>query len=348
MATSVEMALLDLLKEKSNVMNQAYQQFQKKLKSTLEELLSHQTIINQKSLYNDRIQHLLSDFSFEMNQIETSYYERCEASLQRHAIPTNLVPNNVTSNHNHSSDNNIGFTNPQNARFNRQFKKQKKSIHSDHQSISNDEKINVQTEAEGDQTIWKCIECDIEYLHLSSLRRHNREKHSNSVNREITSNSNSRPTKRRRIQMDANTVNTPSTIHRQRENTMDSDSAELKWKCGFCGARFKKKTYLRNHELIHNKERPFKCTLCDSAFVLESRLRTHLLGVHGVKSFRCERCHKAFAKKKDLTAHYAECRGVNIAENDENEEVEKRLSEIIDIVHTENGVNHKKVFNERL
>jgi len=99
-----------------------------------------------------------------------------------------------------------------------------------------------------------------------------------------------------------------------------SDSENDKFECSFCGKSFTKREYLRNHELLHRKDRPFKCSLCDSAFVLKTRLQTHLLSVHKVMPYRCGQCDVGFAKKRDLVDH--ECAGMMRSETEKNVESE--------------------------
>jgi len=191
--------------------------------------------------------------------------------------------------------------------------------------------------------VWKCTECNAEYQHLSSLQRHNREKHSFSRNGD-----GDRPSKRRRTNMGSEAVfecdlcfktfsssnalgGHKSAAHRDRKG-MDCHSVRkvlnpesprkslaLKWRCGICGDRFKNEMCLKHHELLHGTERPFKCTLCDSAFVLEGRLHTHLLTTHHVKRWECTQCGLRFTKKRELRAH--------ICGGDGGQEVDGRESE---------------------
>ena len=72
---------MDVLKEKSNVMNQEFQGFQSSLKALLNQMIESVTTTDETSTYEVNIQRLLVDYSFKMNKIENTYLQRCESSL---------------------------------------------------------------------------------------------------------------------------------------------------------------------------------------------------------------------------------------------------------------------------
>ena len=90
-----ESTIMDILKEKSNVMNQAYQEFQASLKALINQLIASETTTDQKSVCETNIQRLLCDYSFKMNRLEASYLERCESIINN--LPTTLTTTNSVS-----------------------------------------------------------------------------------------------------------------------------------------------------------------------------------------------------------------------------------------------------------
>ena len=89
-----ESTIMDILKEKSNVMNQAYQEFQSSLRALINQLIESETT-DQKSVCETNIQRLLCDYSFKMNRLEASYLERCESIINN--LPTTLTATNTVS-----------------------------------------------------------------------------------------------------------------------------------------------------------------------------------------------------------------------------------------------------------
>lgn len=425
--------LLDLWKDKSNAMNQAYQRFQADLKSVVKELLQCEAGMQQKSTFSDRIQRLLSDFSFEMNQIQTSYLERSKYShrsthhlvnkpepitFSSDNVPIAIQPSNIM-NESTLTESIVDCSSVQNESVDHNFASISTNVESRHRchecsksfrraSGLKEHRIQIHTV----ETPFHCdhIGCDKAFKLERYLRHHVRTDHDgypypcpeqncqeafkykqeldvHQKSKHIASNDiNLRPSKRRKIDTDLNTHSASrqsyqcdicfatfssgaalgghkSRAHRNRSYQTSSDSAlqgkarvnseflERKWPCGVCGKRFRDRSYLRKHELLHKAERPFECSLCDKAYVDKNRLDTHLYLVHGVKPFQCGQCDKAFAKKKDLTTHYATCRGTNLASKRDEEKANEKSHKAWNSCATEHVSNdsaQRSIFNHRL
>lgn len=49
--------------------------------------------------------------------------------------------------------------------------------------------------------------------------------------------------------------------------------------CKYCGRRFCRPVYLRDHERVHRGEKPFKCVLCCKSFTAKRNLQQHIKNV---------------------------------------------------------------------
>ncbi|MCQ2816812.1 MAG: hypothetical protein MJ252_06060 [archaeon] len=70
-----------------------------------------------------------------------------------------------------------------------------------------------------------------------------------------------------------------------------------------CGARFKTKGQLTDHEFRHLEIKPFPCPLCHHAFSRKHRLKVHMLIHSGEKPFKCTECKAEFREKGSLNCH---------------------------------------------
>lgn len=57
---------------------------------------------------------------------------------------------------------------------------------------------------------------------------------------------------------------------------------EKKWYCEYCPRSFTSVEDLKEHEAIHDADKPFVCILCKKDFVLKSSLSRHIQTLHGV------------------------------------------------------------------
>ena len=70
-----------------------------------------------------------------------------------------------------------------------------------------------------------------------------------------------------------------------------------------CSKSSKKTTALKNHNRIHNKEKPFTCQYCKKSFAKSSELKVHQRTHTGERPFKCKHCNKSFTQSSHLGAH---------------------------------------------
>lgn len=72
-----------------------------------------------------------------------------------------------------------------------------------------------------------------------------------------------------------------------------------------CGRKFSWPAHLKYHLLTHEKTRNFKCSIegCDKTFVTGQQLKVHSRTHTGEKPFKCDQCQKAFTTAGNLKNH---------------------------------------------
>ncbi|XP_076324881.1 zinc finger Y-chromosomal protein 1-like [Tachypleus tridentatus] len=73
--------------------------------------------------------------------------------------------------------------------------------------------------------------------------------------------------------------------------------------CNLCGKRFTERGRLRKHVLIHTGEKPFDCIVCGKKFSQRAHLNSHMRTHNKEKPYRCAYCEKTFAYLNVLTRH---------------------------------------------
>ena len=90
--------------------------------------------------------------------------------------------------------------------------------------------------------------------------------------------------------------------------TSGKDYAERPFRCGECGAGFKKQSHFKSHvEVAHGKKR-VKCDKCEKDFCTASAMRAHSIVAHKenyneLEEIKCEICEKSFTTKSSLRRH---------------------------------------------
>lgn len=76
------------------------------------------------------------------------------------------------------------------------------------------------------------------------------------------------------------------------------------FECNVCGKRFSREGNLRQHQLIHLREKPYKCNLCNKQFTRSGNLKQHeRRHKTSEKLFRCNKCDKFFSSAGNLKQH---------------------------------------------
>ena len=82
-----------------------------------------------------------------------------------------------------------------------------------------------------------------------------------------------------------------------------SQVCEKPHKCDVCGKRFRRRSHLSTHKLVHTGEKPYKCDVCGKRFGQSSNLSTHKLVHTGEKPYKCDVCGKGFGHSSPLSSH---------------------------------------------
>ncbi|XP_047039888.1 uncharacterized protein LOC124644508 [Helicoverpa zea] len=85
------------------------------------------------------------------------------------------------------------------------------------------------------------------------------------------------------------------------------------FKCSFkpCGKRFKDKSDLKRHCLIHYPDRQYACALCHRRFARKTRLNKHVSRHLNGYDVQCDYCGDMFATKLRLSTHITRSHGPN-------------------------------------
>ena len=87
------------------------------------------------------------------------------------------------------------------------------------------------------------------------------------------------------------------------EEVFENISSERLYSCQYCFKDFRKKSYLKNHELIHTSEKPFSCGYCSKMFRQKTSAKVHERIHTGEKPYSCTYCSKMFRQKTGVRNH---------------------------------------------
>ena len=92
---------------------------------------------------------------------------------------------------------------------------------------------------------------------------------------------------------------------RDESNGSEANVSKMKkrFKCSVCGAAFRRRAGLTQHEKIHTGEKPFECNFCEWKFTHLQTLKDHLRTHTGEKPFVCSICDAKFARKSNMVTH---------------------------------------------
>ena len=86
-------------------------------------------------------------------------------------------------------------------------------------------------------------------------------------------------------------------------NHSRKNSSVTSFKCNDCDKYFSCAQTLRNHAVVHTREKPFQCDVCGKAFGLKCYLMRHRKMHSEDQLHQCRICGKTFALKDSLTKH---------------------------------------------
>eukprot|EP01083_Nonionella_stella_P214764 773554_1 len=317
--------LLDLLKQKSNIFNNNYQRFQRKVKSILNEIMkSDCNGEDTKAMYNDRINALFSDYSFAINRLEVEYLTKCKTYLGTvQPLPTTHqnthyvthMPNNnrkvrrskPKTNSAHVQKHNCDNDRPFSCDIcHKSFRKKKYVI---------EHRIQVHTE----ERHYQCDQCDKSFKLSRRLSHHIRQAH-NGYPYECTKCN-------MKFQMHADFKK-----HQTGSCTGVSGHTEDRIECVECSKVFESTSALITHQATHDVERPFKCFVagCIWSFKRKDHLHTHLFKIHNKNPWQCELCSQTFRIRQDLTQHMKSIHWIRHTENSNDNTPNNEKNEVKD------------------
>ena len=88
-----------------------------------------------------------------------------------------------------------------------------------------------------------------------------------------------------------------------KEETNPAVDRSQEIKCKECGKCFKFRSRLKDHQIVHTKEKRFKCDECGKVFGQLKILKKHKYMHTGEKLFVCDICSKSFAHNYYLKLH---------------------------------------------
>eukprot|EP01084_Bolivina_argentea_P027747 51543_1 len=267
----MEQSLLELLKEKSNILNGKFQKFQADLKHITQQIISSEITNENKSTYTQQMNKLCDNYSSSINRLEIEYLIKCEQHFE-----------NTNRN-----------TNSNNINENPKFSKYKQNT-----NIEKKPKSIMKIEKKKQSKSFKCEECNITYAAKSSLLRHNRKNHPKYDNNTDTSSSSSDSELKHKC---SKCDKICSSIYCLRKHMSREHSC--KHQCKTCLKTFKNAQALGGHMTAHRNKRPFKCKQCQSDFQQHRYLVQHIVNVHKQNPWECNKCDKVFRYKRKLNEH---------------------------------------------
>lgn len=85
----------------------------------------------------------------------------------------------------------------------------------------------------------------------------------------------------------------------------EQPSTNMRYTCEVCNKKFKKRSNLIHHKLVHSQPGKYSCTNCDKRFSYVVGLKAHQRIVHNVTTGQhvCQMCNKSFTQGQNLTRH---------------------------------------------
>ena len=78
----------------------------------------------------------------------------------------------------------------------------------------------------------------------------------------------------------------------------------VRYKCDKCDFAAKNKNNLRNHKIVHKKERKkFSCTICTRTYLIKHALTRHIRTKHDKIGIKCDKCSYVESTEKRMNVH---------------------------------------------
>ncbi|ELT92491.1 hypothetical protein CAPTEDRAFT_91112 [Capitella teleta] len=127
---------------------------------------------------------------------------------------------------------------------------------------------------------YNCHHCDRIFLYNSNLRKHLRQRHTNSRSYPCAS------------------CGRGLDFHVQRIH-----EGKRSYMCDQCGQAFFTEFELRNHSVTHGAVKQYQCPICDYATHVKATFQDHLRQHTGVRDIPCPQCGKLFITRRNLSNH---------------------------------------------
>ena len=97
----------------------------------------------------------------------------------------------------------------------------------------------------------------------------------------------------------------PSGKFSERTDVVKKKTTETRYPytCGVCGKRWKLKSILSRHMVIHSETKPFQCKICKQFFSRKYHLQIHEVRIHS--TYKCLYCSCSFNDKRIFHQHIA-------------------------------------------
>ena len=247
----------------------------------MSQLIQSDDGMEDKQLFRERINRLFSDYSFQINRVETTYFERCRSELQSTSTPNQSASNRERE----PIKNQLKYS------YNPFVDESSDGDNNDEQNTSN---INTTVNkmaltVEGTKKCEICGEVFNRYCHF---KRHMKDIHG--------------------VKKPFVCEQCPEGSERSRfarrgclKRHIERDHLTIRnHQCPHCPKTFFTKYEWGSHQPVHDGKKPFQCDHCSQKFARRENLRIHIKVVHlKEKNYPCSFCGKRFRSLGSMKGH---------------------------------------------